>query len=104
MIFARTFFFVLKKETSSKEWGDIYNILLDLVVNCQNSHFYSLVFSKLYFQKLDEIGSKTDREAYILMERIRAPVQQNYIVRPNIAEATLTTIVSELGIFGAVLG
>jgi len=58
-------------------------------------------------ETLKAIGSSHEREAYILMERIRAPVQRNYLVRPTSGEqqwAELTDVISELGIFGALLG
>ncbi|KAF2344394.1 Glutathione synthase substrate-binding eukaryotic [Trinorchestia longiramus] len=52
---------------------------------------------------LEKVGHKPEREAYILMERIKAPVQQNYLVRPH-SEPELASVMSELGIFGAVMG
>ncbi|KAK4298479.1 hypothetical protein Pmani_029177 [Petrolisthes manimaculis] len=52
---------------------------------------------------LERLKDSQEREAYILMDRIRPPVQQNYLVRPHLP-VTLAEVVSELGIFGAVLG
>ena len=54
-------------------------------------------------QTLERIGKSSEREAYILMDRIRAPVQTNYLVRPQ-KEVVLSSVISELGIFGALLG
>ncbi|KAK3859932.1 hypothetical protein Pcinc_015257 [Petrolisthes cinctipes] len=52
---------------------------------------------------LERLKDSQEREAYILMDRIRPPVQQNYLIRPHLP-VTLAEVVSELGIFGAVLG
>lgn len=46
-----------------------------------------------------------DRIAWILMERIRPPITKGYIIRPNGPNPpALTEMVSELGIFGVVIG
>lgn len=52
---------------------------------------------------LERISQSTEREAFILMDRIRAPVQTNYLVRPQ-KDVVLSSVISELGIFGALLG
>ena len=68
---------------------------------------------------LEKIRHSEERNAYILMDRIHPPVtkasissaamlvmsvsSQNYMVRPG-AEPTLVDVISELGIFGYVLG
>ncbi|KAK8752704.1 hypothetical protein OTU49_006997 [Cherax quadricarinatus] len=52
---------------------------------------------------LEKIKDSPEREAYILMDRIRPPVQQNYLVRSH-EPVKLVEVVSELGIFGVVLG
>ena len=44
-----------------------------------------------------------EREAYILMDRIHPPLQKNYLVRAH-QKATLEDVVSELGIFGVIIG
>jgi len=65
------------------------------------------IYGQDIVETLNAIGSTPEREAYILMERIRAPVQRNYLVRPTSGEqqwAELTDVISELGIFGALLG
>lgn len=60
-------------------------------------------FKYLLLQVLEKIKNSKEREAYILMDRIRPPVQQNYLVRPH-NEPTLAEVVSELGIFGVIIG
>ncbi|XP_042237831.1 glutathione synthetase-like isoform X2 [Homarus americanus] len=52
---------------------------------------------------LEKMKDSSEREAYILMDRIRPPVQHNYLVRPH-ESVKLVEVVSELGIFGVVLG
>jgi len=47
-----------------------------------------------------------ERSAWILMDKINPPTQQNYLIRPNQSNAqnsTLCDVVSELGIFGTIL-
>ncbi|XP_021962634.1 glutathione synthetase isoform X2 [Folsomia candida] len=53
---------------------------------------------------LEKIKDSDERSAWILMERINPPVQTNYMIRPNIQGPIVTEVVSELGIFGVVLG
>lgn len=52
---------------------------------------------------LEKIKDSGEREAYILMDRIRPPIQHNYLVRAH-KPVTLSEVVSELGIFGVVVG
>ncbi|XP_071534053.1 glutathione synthetase-like isoform X2 [Panulirus ornatus] len=52
---------------------------------------------------LEKIKDSAEREAYILMDRIRPPIQENYLVRPY-EPVRLVEVVSELGIFGVILG
>lgn len=52
---------------------------------------------------LTKIGSSKQREAYILMERIKPPPIQNYIICRD-ERAKFCQLVSELGIFGVILG
>lgn len=47
-----------------------------------------------------------ERSAWILMDKINPPVQQNYLIRPNQdfeTNSTLYDVVSEIGIFGTIL-
>lgn len=47
-----------------------------------------------------------ERSAWILMDKINPPVQQNYLIRPNQdfdKNSALCEVVSEMGIFGTIL-
>ena len=52
---------------------------------------------------LEKIRNSEERNAYILMDRIHPPVTTNYMVRPG-GGTTMVDVISELGIFGYVLG
>jgi len=52
---------------------------------------------------LEKIRDSDERNAFILMDRIHPPVTTNYMVRPG-AEPALVDVISELGIFGYVIG
>ena len=52
---------------------------------------------------LEKIKDSDERNAFILMDRIHPPVTTNYMVRPG-AEPALVDVISELGIFGYVIG
>lgn len=54
-------------------------------------------------QRLKSIGSTNERQAYILMDRINSPAVPNYIVQRDVIPS-LTDVMSELGIFGIILG
>lgn len=51
-----------------------------------------------------KIKDSDERSAWILMDRISPPLQRNYMVRPTLKEPLYTDCVSELGIFGVVIG
>jgi len=53
---------------------------------------------------LENIKDSEERNAYILMDRIQPPVTTNYMVRPDGQPAKLVDVISELGIFGYVIG
>lgn len=53
--------------------------------------------------KLKELCCQQEQAAYILMERIIPPETKNIIIRPG-KEPEETSVVSELGIYGVVLG
>ena len=53
---------------------------------------------------LENIKNSEERNAYILMDRIQPPVTTNYMVRPDGQPAKLVDVISELGIFGYVIG
>lgn len=65
--------------------------------------------NNVYGEKVREVlQSMTDsqeRTAWILMERIIPPVQKGYMIRPGGPEVPqLVDLVSELGIFGVIIG
>lgn len=49
--------------------------------------------------------SETERSAYIIMERITPPISRSYMIRPGSEmPPKIVDMVSELGIFGAIIG
>lgn len=64
--------------------------------------------NNIYGQDIPEALSKmsdTERAAYILMRRIFPPISRTYMIRPgNPIPNDVVDLVSELGIFGAVIG
>lgn len=49
--------------------------------------------------------TKLERSAWILMERIFPPISKGYIVRPDGPELPpIVDLISELGIFGVIIG
>ena len=52
---------------------------------------------------LESIRDSDERDAYILMEMIKPPILTNYMVRPG-QEVSMVKTVSELGIFGSIIG
>jgi len=53
---------------------------------------------------LDKIVGTEEQNAFIVMDRITPPVTTNYMVRPLGGAATLVKTISELGIFGYLIG
>lgn len=54
---------------------------------------------------LQSVKSEQTRVAWILMDRLYPPVHRNYVVKPgNSAEPETKELVSELGIFGVIIG
>lgn len=54
---------------------------------------------------LEKFSNSSERSAYILMERIQPPLCPGYIVRPGQSGLPLLSkLVSELGIFGVIIG
>ncbi len=52
---------------------------------------------------LESLGDSEERNAYILMDTIQPPTTLNYMVRPG-KEVQLVNCLSELGIFGYIIG
>lgn len=61
------------------------------------------IYGKDIVPALEKLGRTKERESYILMELINAPVGKNYFIKYG-EPAILKTIVSELGIYGVILG
>ena len=60
-------------------------------------------FGQELITKVKEVYGTPEAQNYILLEMIRSPPQENYLVRPGRdTEAVMT--VSEIGVFGAILG
>ncbi|KAL0270492.1 UNVERIFIED_CONTAM: hypothetical protein PYX00_007888 [Menopon gallinae] len=57
-------------------------------------------------RKMEEMINSQERSAWILMARIIPPVQDSYIIRPGVEAKynELQQVVSELGIFGVIIG
>ena len=53
---------------------------------------------------LKNMKDPKERNAYILMDRITPPITKNYVIRPGVTKAELVDFVSELGIFGYIIG
>ncbi|XP_011315519.1 glutathione synthetase [Fopius arisanus] len=54
--------------------------------------------------KLEAMRNSKERTAWILMELIKTPIHRNYLISPNIPKPSLQDFVSELGIYGVILG
>lgn len=54
-------------------------------------------------ERLQKIGSTSEREAYILMERVFPLPEKNYLIKTKVP-VVLETTVSELGIYGVHIG
>ncbi|GLH08444.1 Glutathione synthetase [Gryllus bimaculatus] len=67
------------------------------------------VYGQQVKEVLEGMRNSQERTAWILMERIKPPVQKSYMIRPGTANSegqklVPVDVVSELGIFGAVIG
>lgn len=64
------------------------------------------VYGKDILNVLGKIQNSKERSAYILMDRIAPPVQRNYMLRAGRGRAMYepVDVVSELGIYGVVIG
>ena len=51
---------------------------------------------------LKSIENSTERDAYIMMDRIAPPITRNYMIRPAVP-VQLVKCISELGIFGYII-
>ncbi|XP_012266341.2 glutathione synthetase-like [Athalia rosae] len=63
------------------------------------------VYGEAVRQKLEVMKDSKERTAWILMDCIRPPLQETYIIRPgNPNEAELQDVITELGIYGVIIG
>lgn len=63
------------------------------------------IYGEAIRESLLAMKDNKERMAWILMERIHPPITKNYIVRPGGPEfPDIVDVVSELGIYGVVLG
>ena len=62
------------------------------------------IYGKDIVPFLNKVKNDDERNAYILMDRISPPITTNYVVRPGMKEAQMVDVISELGIFGYVIG
>lgn len=54
--------------------------------------------------KLDAIKQSKERTQYILMDMLNPPKLQNYILRGSADKSYSGEVISELGIYGVILG
>jgi glutathione synthase len=65
--------------------------------------------NNVYGEKVREVllsmNNSLERTSWILMERIVPPIQKGYMIRPGGSEVPqMVDLVSELGIFGVIIG
>lgn len=53
---------------------------------------------------LESMKNSKTRTGYILMEYIDAPREKNYLLGPNDEKNSLQELISELGIYGIIIG
>ncbi|XP_047345527.1 glutathione synthetase-like [Vespa velutina] len=53
---------------------------------------------------LTKMRNSKERTAWILMDRINPPSQKNYLISPNDINYQLSDVISELGIYGVIIG
>lgn len=51
-------------------------------------------------QQLKRLSGSEERGAYILMDRVRPPVQQSFLLRHEAASLAPVASISELGVYG----
>jgi len=62
------------------------------------------IYGKDIVPFLTKLKDSDERNAYILMDRINPPITTNYVVRPGQGGAQMVDVISELGIFGYIIG
>lgn len=101
--------FVTGFSTSQNETGDqALNMALsnptNYVLKPQREGGGNNIYGEDIKDFLANIKDSDERNAWILMDRINPPIQKNYMIRPTLKEPLYTDVVSELGIFGVVIG
>ena len=81
----------------------------DFFKNMYNGYFYlkgggNNIYGDDIIPFLEKIKDSNERNAYILMEKITTPITKNYMVRPGYDKPQFVNVVSELGIFGYIIG
>jgi len=80
-----------------------YSIVIILLpLNLERKKCLSCVID-IFRPFLESIKDSVERDAYILMDMIKPPISTNYMVRPG-QETKMVKCVSELGIFGSIIG
>ena len=106
----RTYMFVshsdlcFQDEAGNKSYEAAINSPEKFVLKPQREGGGNNVYGEDIKPFLENIKDSAERNAYILMDRIQPPVTTNYMVRPGQAKAKLVDVISELGIFGYIIG
>ena len=90
-------------ETGDKSVADAIANPCKYVLKPQREGGGNNVYGEDIKEFLEKLGDSDERNAYILMERIAPPSTKNYMVRPG-QPPKLVDCISELGIFGYVIG
>lgn len=61
------------------------------------------IFGEDIVKTLTETVDVKERSKFILMDKIQPPINQNYIVRAELAEPILADVLSEIGCFGILI-
>ncbi|XP_032456942.1 glutathione synthetase-like [Nasonia vitripennis] len=75
----------------------------DFVLKPQREGGANNFFGEDLRSKLESIRHSDERNAWILMDKIRPVVTSNQLIRPDVADNRPVDVTSELGIFGVVL-
>ncbi len=98
------FFFIFQDEQGNKSFDAAMANPDRFVLKPQREGGGNNVYGQDIVPFLEKIKDDTERNAYILMDRISPPITMNYLIRPGSKEASLVKVISELGIFGYLIG
>ena len=96
--------FFLQSEKGDKAYEMAMKNPSRFVVKPQREGGGNNVYGEDIVPFLEKIKDSSERDAYILMDRIFPPKTINYMVRPGWKEPKKTEVISELGIFGYIIG